>query len=83
MQSAAVSISSNIAEGYEWGGKDFCRFLRIARGSNAELRSQLTIAAEVGLISKTDADSLKDELMQIAKMITKLDHSRRKAMEQM
>ena len=32
MQRAAVSVASNIAEGAERGGKDFARFLRVARG---------------------------------------------------
>ncbi|WPP53691.1 four helix bundle protein [Catalinimonas niigatensis] len=42
MKRAAVSISSNIAEGYEYGNnKEFVRFLRYAKGSAGELRSQL------------------------------------------
>ena len=45
MQRASVSIASNIAEGHERGGKDFARFLRVALGSAAELRTQAYIAA--------------------------------------
>ena len=42
---ASISIPSNIAEGHERDGKlDFIRFLRIAKGSAAELRTQLYIA---------------------------------------
>ncbi|HVW38615.1 MAG TPA: four helix bundle protein, partial [Pirellulales bacterium] len=47
MQRAAVSIASNIAEGSERGGKDFVRFLTIARGSAAELRTQCYIARKI------------------------------------
>lgn len=41
MQRCSVSIASNIAEGHERRGKDFARFLRIAKGSAAELRTQI------------------------------------------
>ena len=51
MRRAAVSIPSNIAEGDERDtNKDFVRFLYIAKGSPAELRTQLEIALEVGYI---------------------------------
>jgi four helix bundle protein len=50
MQRAGISIASNIAEGSERGGKEFIRFLRIARGSAAELRTQLYIAKKIGLV---------------------------------
>src|SRR5438045_2341021 len=57
MQRAVVSIPSNIAEGAERSGKEFVRFLTIARGSAAELRTQTYIAAKVGIIG---LDAMKD-----------------------
>jgi len=59
MTRAAISIASNIAEGAERGTTaEFIRFLRIAKGSAAELRTQLYIATEVGTISKEKAMAL-------------------------
>jgi len=75
MQRAAVSIPSNIAEGCERGGKDFARFLRIAQGSAAELRTQVYIARKIGLIADAPYLAMLDELKQIAKMLTGLGRS--------
>jgi four helix bundle protein len=51
MTKAAVSIASNIAEGAERGSSaDFIRFLYIAKGSAAELRTQIYIASKLGTI---------------------------------
>ena len=70
MQRAAISISSNIAEGAERGSsKDYIRFLHIAKGSASELRSQLYIANKVKLISCDSRRKLCDELIEISKMI--------------
>lgn len=75
MQRAAVSIASNIAEGSERGGKDFARFLAIARGSAAELRTQCYIAARIGIIQDTKMQELVDETKQISKMLYALGKS--------
>jgi four helix bundle protein len=72
MPRAAVSIPSNIAEGCERGGKDFCRFLAIARGSAAELRTQVYIATKVGLLGKDAMMEIVPELKRISKMLTGL-----------
>lgn len=75
MQRAAVSIASNIADGAERGGKDFQRFLRIASGSAAELRTQVYIATKVSLLSPTVMTELVSELKEISKMIRGLTKS--------
>ena len=76
MQRAAISISSNIAEGCERDSKlDFIRFLRIAKGSAAELRTQTYIALKLEMISKTDADKHIAELKEISAMLQGLIRS--------
>ena len=75
MQRAAVSIPSNIAEGAERGGKDFLRFLRIARGSAAELRTQIYIARRIGMLADEPFARLLCEIRQISRMLTGLSRS--------
>lgn len=75
MQRAAVSIASNIAEGAERGGKDFIRFLTIARGSAAELRTQCYIASKIGILTSEQMNQLVSELKEISKMLTGLARS--------
>jgi four helix bundle protein len=62
MQRAAISIPSNIAEGSERDSKqDFVRFLRIPKGSAAELRTQCYIAVKLELLTKSDTDKFVKE----------------------
>ncbi|MGA2937936.1 MAG: four helix bundle protein [Syntrophobacteraceae bacterium] len=56
---AAVSIMSNVAEGFERGGSvEFRRFLSIAKGSAGEVNAQLYVAFDAELIDKARFDSL-------------------------
>jgi four helix bundle protein len=56
---AAVSIMSNIAEGYERNGnQEFRQFLSIAKGSTGEVKSQLYIAVDAGFIDQSTFKSL-------------------------
>jgi four helix bundle protein len=82
MQRAAVSIASNIAEGAERGGKDFVRFLIIARGSAAELRTQCYIAAKIGILTTQQLQPLIVELKELSKMLTGLARSIKKRLNE-
>ena len=70
MTRSSVSVPSNIAEGYERDSDgDFRRFLRIAKGSNAELRTQLYIASQLDLIPEASRTSLVTESKEISAML--------------
>ncbi|TWU66156.1 four helix bundle protein [Crateriforma conspicua] len=72
MQRSAVSIASNIAEGYERTTKDFIRFLTIAKGSAAELRTQALIAGKVNELKSEQAKHIADEAKVLSKMLQSL-----------
>ncbi len=73
LRRAAVSISSNIAEGSKRGSKkEFAHFLRIAQGSSAEIESQLVIAKNLNFLSEAEYNDLFSALESIMKMLTKL-----------
>lgn len=67
IQRAAVSIPSNIAEGFErQSNKEFVRFLYISKGSSGELRTHLYLAVALGYISK----KVGDEFIEIAEKLS-------------
>ncbi len=67
---SALSIPSNIAEGYERTSRpDYVRMLRIAKGSCAELRTQLHIGSRAGLLDAQEAEQWLDEAEQLNKML--------------
>ena len=73
MRRSAVSIPSNIAEGHERGTKkEFTHFLLIARGSKAELETQLQICVRIGYITEQDISVAMSLLKEIGSMLTSL-----------
>ena len=69
IQRSCISIPSNIAEGSESDSRlDFIRFLRIAKGSAAELRTQLHIARGLDLVAEDSFLRFTTETKEIAAM---------------
>ncbi len=80
MRRAAVSISSNIAEGKGRStNKDFALFLTHARGSQQELYTQILIARHLGFLSAADADRLLERTARIGRMLHGLINSTQSA----
>jgi four helix bundle protein len=70
IQGAAVSIMSNIAEGFERGGLgEFHQFLSTAKASCAEVRSQLYVALDVGYINPATFRELREQSEEVGRII--------------
>lgn len=67
---AAISISNNIAEGFEYNNnKVFIKYLHYAKGSAGEVRSQLAILVAAGRVNKEDYEKLKSDLFSLSSKI--------------
>jgi len=73
---AAVSIMSNVAEGYERGGRnEFHQFLIIAKGSCGEVRSQLYVAHDVGYLDANTFKKMKADTEDLSRILAGLRKS--------
>ena len=74
---AAVSVPSNLAEGDERGSnKDAVRFFYFAKGSLAEIQTQLEIAYEIGYLEQQTLTELEEKCVIIGKMLGSLIKAR-------
>jgi len=73
MRRSAVSIPSNIAEGFRrYHNKEYKQFLHIALGSCAELETQIIIANELDYINEINKTELIEKIKYICRMTVKL-----------
>ena len=71
IQGAAVSVMSNIAEGFSRkSNKEFTQFLFISKSSAAEVQSQLYVALDQNNITKDKFDTMYTRAEKVAKMIS-------------
>ena len=82
MDRAAVSIPSNIAEGYGRATTQDClHFLRIARGSAYELETQLVLAEDLGLCGRDAASKVAGTLQEVIRVLQGLIAALERRME--
>jgi four helix bundle protein len=80
LQRAAVSIPTNIAEGFERSSrKEYVRFLYIAKGSAGEVRSLLRVALEVGSIGQPRYTQLRESVLELSRYLSNQIHSLKEA----
>ena len=70
---AAVSVPSNIAEGYGRKTKpDYVRSLYIAYGSNCELETQVMLTEDIGFIEAALLEGVKERISEVERMLKAL-----------
>lgn len=76
MRRAAVSIPSNIAEGFYRGSKrEYYRFCRIAYSSAAELETQIMISKDLQFIKKDQIGEIESLIERLMKLLNRLTYS--------
>ncbi len=81
LRRAAVSVSTNIAEGCGRDTQgDLARFLQIAMGSATEVESVLVIAQDVGLLTESDCQPALEQVIRVKKMLSSLVGASRRAL---
>ena len=79
MRRAAVSVPSNIAEGYARGtDRENLHFLRISSGSMSEVETQLLLSLNLGYLSQESYDELSENLTSVWKQLNALISSIKK-----
>ena len=73
MRRSAISIPSNIAEGFKrYHDKEYRQFLHITLGSSAELETQLILAKKLEYIKEKEAEKIYEKIDHLSRMITAL-----------
>ncbi len=73
MRRAAVSVPSNLAEGYSRGTRrDYRQFVWIARGSAGELETQVIVASRLGFLKPENSERLLSQTRQVLRMLSGL-----------
>ena len=71
LRGAALSIPSNIAEGFERASrKEYLNFLNIAKGSAGEVRSLLRVAVEIGYLEEPQYYELKEMILELSRYLS-------------
>jgi len=73
LRRAAVSIPSNIAEGYgRQSSGNYRQFLSVSRGSLLEVETQIELCLRLGYLTQTDTASIFAAITELSKMLTSL-----------
>ena len=76
MRRAVISIPSNIAEGRgRYSIKEYTHFLSVAKGSNAELETQLLLCVKINYLNNSDIERAFGLIKEVGKMLTSLQKS--------